>query len=396
LEVGTQVGDILLANIGSSSHRYALATPDGIAATAHAERAGSGYRWKSSLITEGGAPLSLDGFTRSAARFLEGLEESSLIGSASDIQAIGLRVVAPGSGFQQHRLLDKPYLEALERAKDYAPLHIAPVLEEAGFLGRLLPDIPIAAISDSAFHKTIPPSSRTYALPVEDAERLDLFRFGYHGISAQSILRRIRNTKGTVPSRIILCHLGSGASVMAVKDGSSLEASMGFSPLEGLVMGTRVGDIDPSAVLHLLKTSGMGLDGLDTFLNSKCGLRGLSGRTQDMRELLALEAEGDGRARLAVETFVARVKKYVGGYAALLGGLDLLIFTAGIGDSSPVVRERICRGLEWMGVRLDPARNRDAIRKDAAIHKEGSKVAVEVIPPRELEEMAAQTRALVP
>jgi acetate kinase len=373
-----------------------LATPEGIAATAHAERAGSGYRWKSSLLTEGAAPLSAEEFARSAARFLEGLEESSLIGSASDIQAIGLRVVAPGSGFQQHRLLDKPYLEALERAKDYAPLHIVPVLEEAGFLARLLPDIPIAAISDSAFHKTIPPASRTYALPVEDAEKLDLYRYGYHGISAQSILRHIRNTRDTVPSRIIVCHLGSGASVIAVKDGSSLEASMGFSPLEGLVMGTRVGDIDPSAILHLLKASGMSVGELESYLNSKCGLKGLSGRTQDMRELLALEAEGDGRARLAVEAFVARVKKYVGGYAALLGGLDMLIFTAGIGESSAAIRERVCRGLEWMGIRLDPARNQDAVRKDAVIHKEGSRVAVEVIPPRELEEMAAQTRALVP
>lgn len=305
---------------------------------------------------------------------------------ASEIDGIALRVVAPGTYFQRHARVDEPYLNELGEAVGPAPLHCGPVLSEALALRKRFPSAALWGISDSAFHATLPPVAREYALPVEDASRWDIHRFGYHGISAQSVLEKLKR-RGPLPGRMIRCHLGGGASVMAIHDGKSMDVSMGFSPLEGLLMGTRIGDIDPAAILHLERKAGMDADAIGKYLNTRCGLLGLSGTSVDMRKLLESEAEGDTGAALAVEAFVYRVRKYIGAYTAALGGIDLLVFTAAIGERSPLIRARICRGLEWMGVHLDPVRNDGSTTGDAELQPSGYSTGVSVVLTDEAVEM---------
>lgn len=379
---------ILVANPGSSSRRYALFREGAVLASAHLKTVADGFQ-ASLEMPEARKPVSIaaEVFRDGPAFFLDALTQAGLLADPSGIDGIAMRVVAPGTFFQRHARLDKEYLKQLEAAAGFAPLHAGPMLEEVRALRRLLPAAPILAISDSAFHATLPPAAREYALPREDADRWDIHRFGYHGISAQSILRKLAETP-PVPGRLILCHLGSGASIMAVQDGRSVEASMGFSPLEGLVMGTRTGDLDPIAALHLKKKAGLDDEGLEKYLNTRCGLLGLSGTTSDMPRLEEAESRGDARAALAVEAFVHRARKYVAAAAAALGGVDKVVFTAGMGERAPEIRQRICRGLEWMGLRLDPQRNARSRAVDADLQAADSPVAIATMVTREMEEMA--------
>ncbi|HKP98084.1 MAG TPA: acetate/propionate family kinase [Fibrobacteria bacterium] len=386
---------LLLANIGSSSRRYAMFSSGRIVAGAHMERTGGEFKLTFSSLTEETRSISPDEFSRGPVLFLDQLEAGAHFNPVTEVRAIGLRIVAPGTYFQENRIIDPWFLEALEKAEGVAPLHIASVLREIRILRERFPGIPMAGISDSAFHCTLPPSARGYAIPFEDAARLDLFRFGFHGISAQSALRHLGDDSETLPRRIILCHLGGGASVTAIRDGKSIDTSMGFSPLEGLIMGSRIGDIDPGAVLYLQKHSGMDADRLEEYFNARCGLLGLSGISPDIRELSNLEMEGDERARLALESFVYRIRKYIGAYLAALGGLDLLVFTGGIGEGSPLIRARVCEEMEWIGLALDPSLNQASVAKDRAIQAPDSKIQVKIIHARELAEMAALTESLL-
>ena len=232
---------------------------------------------------------------------------------------------------------------------------------EAGL--RLLPDAPAVAVFDTAFHRTLPDVAWRYALPAELSERLHLRRYGFHGLSHKYVSERLLHHLGRDPAgtRLITCHLGSGASVCALRDGKSVDTSMGLTPLEGLVMGTRSGDVDPGLLLYLLRTQGMTPDGLDDLLNHQSGLKGLAGQS-DVRELEQAADAGDERATLALDIFAYRVRKYIGAYAAALGGLDALAFTGGIGEHSPPMRARICRDLEFLGLssgrRPQPKRHR--------------------------------------
>lgn len=377
---------ILVANAGSSSRRYALYDGGAAVATAHLERKGEGYQATVSG-SERPTPITAEGFREGPGYFLESLLRSGAIRGPSDIDGIALRVVAPGTFFQKHAPIDGEYLKALEAAASLAPLHAAPVLGEAEAWRSLLPGAPMIGISDSAFHASMPAAAREYALPAEDADRFDVRRFGYHGISAQSILRKLKK-RGLLPERIVLCHLGSGASILAIRDGKSADASMGFSPLEGLVMGSRAGDMDPAAALQLGRKLGLDAQDLEKYLNTRCGLLGLSGSSADMRRLLQGEADGDARAASAVEAFVYRARKYIGAFAAALGGMDLLVFTAAIGERSPVIRARICQGLDWMRVHLDPSRNAAAVARDALLHLPGSTADIAVVMTDEMAEMA--------
>jgi acetate kinase len=406
---------ILVVNIGSSSRKYALFDRGAEAASARMEKSGPGGRavfaapglsretalspeeysegtraFLRFLAEAGIAPVTEDGAAPvkgPGGAFATGPGASSSEPGASSadpgttlvpggsgpgaIDRIALRVVAPGTFFQANRRVDAAYLARLAEAGRWAPLHVEPVLEEARRLRARMPELGILAISDSAFHASLPEYRRRYALPAAEADARDLFRFGYHGISVRSVLRKAA-AAGREAARAIVCHLGSGASVTAARDGRSADTSMGFSPLEGLIMGTRPGDLDPGAVIYLAKAGGMGPDELEAYLNGRCGLLGLSGISPDMRVLLAREAEGDAGARLAVEAFVDRVRKYVGAYFAVLGGLDLLAFTGGIGERSEAVRRRICAGLE------------------GTVLKGPDDPRVAVIPSAEMEEMARQ------
>ncbi|KKW06223.1 MAG: Acetate kinase, partial [candidate division CPR1 bacterium GW2011_GWC1_49_13] len=258
---------ILSINNGSASKKYALYEGEKEVFRAHLEKE------KEGLIVTLGSPDQQKTLPLSQKDYVQAL--SFVLGQIEgEVNAVGLRVVAPGSFFQENRKLDSGYLAKLQEAQAEAPLHITPVIEEIEQLRKLLPDTPIMTISDSAFHGSLPETARRYSLPKETAEKFDIYRYGYHGISMSSVLRKFKEQSMAFPGKIIICHLGSGSTITAVKDGKSFDTSMGFTPLEGLVMGTRIGTIDAGAVLYLAKKSGMKPLELEEFFNKKCGLLG--------------------------------------------------------------------------------------------------------------------------
>jgi len=314
------------------------------------------------------------------------------------IDALGHRVVHGGTHFSEPVRVTPEALDSLRTLKDLDPLHnpTETAMIEAGL--RLLPDAPAVAVFDTAFHHTLPETAWRYALPSDLAARLSLRRYGFHGISHQYVSGRLLHCLGRGPegTRLIVCHLGSGASVCAVRDGKSVDTSMGMTPLEGLLMGTRSGDVDPGLLLYLLRTQGMTPDGLDDLLNHRSGLKGLSGRSGDVRELEQAADAGDGRAALALDIFAYRVRKYIGAYAAALGGLDAVAFTGGIGEHSAGMRSRICRGLDFLGVGLDNPRNESAAGHiPVQISADGSPVPIWMIPTDEERQIAREVAALL-
>ena len=276
------------------------------------------------------------------------------------IDALGHRVVHGGARFVDPVRITAEVVQGIREVSSLAPLHNANALQgiEAGL--KLLPRVPGGAVFDTAFHRTLPDVAAQYAIPHELAEKHALRRYGFHGISHRYVSTRLlqclgRDARGT---RLITCHLGNGASVCAIRDGQSVDTSMGLTPMEGLVMGTRCGDIDPGLVLHLMTALKMSAAEVDELLNRRSGLLGLSGRSGDMREVEQAAEAGDRRAESALEAFAYRVRKYLGAYAAALGGLDAVAFAGGIGEHSPEMRARICRGLEFLGIRIDPDSNK--------------------------------------
>jgi acetate kinase len=386
----------LVVNPGSTSKKYALYQGERFRFAASLEKKGEGLAATASLNAKRGkVSLSPADFTDSLAYFLRLARSKKLLENRQTIAGAGVRVVAPGSDFAADAPVTPAYLAGLRRARVWAPLHLEPLLAEIEALDSLLPGVPVVGVSDSAFHASIPEAARRYGIAARDAERLGIFRFGYHGISVRSVMRKTPALLGRLPARIVVCHLGGGASLTAVKNGRSLDTSMGFTPLEGLLMGTRSGDIGAGALLYLARENKWEWDELEEYLNTKSGLLGLSGKSGDIRELLALEADGDDKARLALEVYVYRVKKYIGAYAAALNGLDLLIFTAAVGERSPRMRARICADLDYLGVKLDPARNEQTVDKDGLIQEEGAPVTIAVIRTDEMGEIVRRTRELL-
>jgi acetate kinase len=275
--------------------------------------------------------------------------------AAHAIDAVGHRVVHGGPRFTDPVRLTAEVIDAIRDVARLAPLHNDNALAgiEAGL--RLLPDVPAGAVFDTAFHRTIPDVAAHYAIPRELAERHALRRYGFHGISHRYVSQRLLKCLGrdAVGTRLITAHLGNGASICAIRDGKSIDTSMGLTPMEGLVMGTRSGDVDPGLVLHLTTALGMSPEDVNEMLNHRSGLLGLSGRSGDVRELQQAAAAGDARAEGGLESFAYRARKYIGAYAAVLGGVDAIAFTGGIGERSPDMRARICRGLEFLDVRID-------------------------------------------
>jgi acetate kinase len=283
------------------------------------------------------------------------------IASLADIHAVGHRVVHGGERFQRSVKIDDEVIAGIEDCIDLAPLHNPANLKGIRVAKELLGgDVPQVAVFDTAFHSTMPESSFLYAIPYQYYRRYKIRRYGFHGTSHRYVAYRYRRMLELEPEQVnlITLHLGNGASACAVKEGKSFVTSMGFTPLEGLVMGTRSGDIDPSIIEYLMHKEGIDIGEVDTVLNKRSGLLGLSGLTSDMRDLLAEDEEhGDRRARLAVEVFCRRVRRYIGGYLADMGGADAVVFTGGIGENAPQVRERICAGLDHLGLAIDPDRN---------------------------------------
>ena len=310
------------------------------------------------------------------------------LGSLADIQAVGHRVVHGGEKLKVSVQIDDAVLEQIEDCIDLAPLHNPANLKGIAAARELLgPAVPQVAVFDTSFHTTMPPESFLYAIPYQLYVRHRVRRYGFHGTSHRYVAYRYRQLTGLSheETNIITLHLGNGCSACAIRRGDSLETSMGLTPTEGMVMGTRSGDIDPSVLEFLHHKEGMSFDELDNLLNKRSGLLGISGLTNDMRELLAEERENqDRRARLAIDVFCLRVRKYIGAYLARMNGADAIVFTGGIGENSPEIRRRICADLDFLGVAVDPARN-EALTggREGEIGAEGARLRLYVLPTNE-------------
>ncbi|MFD0545692.1 acetate kinase [Streptomyces mexicanus] len=393
---------VLVLNSGSSSVKYQLLDmrDAGRLAVGLVERIGEQTsRLKHTCVTSGdtrerSGPIADHDAALKAVS--EELAKDGLGLDSPDLAAIGHRVVHGGMFFTEPTVIDEEVLTEIERLIPVAPLHNPANLTGIRTAMALRPDLPQVAVFDTAFHTTMPESAARYAIDTKIADRYRVRRYGFHGTSHAYVSRETAKLLGKAPEdvNVIVLHLGNGASASAVRGGTCVDTSMGLTPLEGLVMGTRSGDLDPAVIFHLQRVGGMSMDEIDTLLNKSSGLFGLCG-DNDMREIRRRMDEGDAQARLAFEIYIHRLKKYIGAYYAVLGTVDAVAFTAGVGENADFVRAAAVAGLEGLGLAVDEDRN--ARRGDEArlISPEGARVAVAVVPTDEEMEIATQTYALV-
>lgn len=306
----------------------------------------------------------------------------------SEVDAIGHRIVHGGREFRQSVLIDKTVKEKIRQLAELAPLHNRADLEAIELMEKILVGKPQVAVFDTAFHRTMPESAIVYPGPYRWYEK-GIQRFGFHGISFQYCTHKLSENYDVKNAKILICHLGSGASLCAIKEGKSIDTTMGFSPLEGLMMDTRSGSVDPGILLHLLK--GQSLESLGSELNEGSGLLGLSGLSSDMRVIIEKAAEGHKRAKLALEVYIHRLNRSIGEMIASLGGLDLLVFTAGIGENAPLIRKRACENLRFLGLSLDGRKNEAPGDQDTELSAKDSKVKVVLIHTKEAYEIAKES-----
>ena len=308
-----------------------------------------------------------------------------VIEKTADIEAVGHRVVHGGESFSESAVITAPVLDKIRECVALAPLHNPPNILGYEVASQLLPNTPHVAVFDTAFHQTMPPYAYLYALPYVLYERFAIRRYGFHGSSHRYVVQRLAKIAKTSLAglRVITIHVGNGCSMAAVRDGKSVDTSMGMTPLEGLVMGTRAGDIDPAIILFLMEKEDLELDQTNNLLNKHSGLLGISGIGNDMRELEKAAGEGHTRAQLAIEVFCYRIRKYIGAYTAALGGVDHIIFTAGIGQNSAQIRRKSCQGLEFLGIEFSEERNQALNRKEGLITADDSRAKVWIIPTNE-------------
>ena len=322
--------------------------------------------------------------------------EYGAIKSLDEINAVGHRMVHGGERFSESVLLNKEVLDAFIACNDLAPLHNPANLKGVNAVSAILPNVPQVGVFDTAFHQTMPDYAYMYAIPYELYEKYGVRRYGFHGTSHRYVSQRVCEFLGVDPKgkKIITCHIGNGGSISAIKDGKFIDTSMGLTPLEGLVMGTRSGDIDAGAVTFIMEKEGLNATGVSNLLNKKSGVLGVSGVSSDMRELEAAVAAGNPKAILAEKMYFYRIKKYIGAYAAALGGVDIILFTGGVGENQANCRSEVCEGLEFMGVKIDLEKNK--VRgEEAIISADDSKVTVAVIPTDEELMIASDTLAIL-
>jgi acetate kinase len=360
---------ILVVNAGSSSLKLSLLDDDDQLAGAKE-------------LTAHGGQFDAD----EVARELDRLD-------AGTADAVGHRVVHGGSEFTGPVRLDAAVRGQLDQLTDLAPLHQPKSLAGIDAVSQALPQLPAVACFDTAFHATMPAAASTYALPADWRRRWQIKRYGFHGLSHAYATRRVSELTGRTPSRLVVCHLGSGASLAAIRDGRSVDTTMGFTPLEGLVMGTRSGTVDPGLVVWLIQHENISPDELGTALEQDSGLQGLAGRS-DMRQVLSRAANGDDRAQLALAVYLHRLCGLAGSMAAALNGLDTMVFTGGVGEHAPDIRRQAAAGLSFLGVRVDAARNASA-DGDTDITHPGAAVRTFVIAAREDLEIARQVREIL-
>ena len=396
---------ILVLNSGSSSIKYKLfdMTDRSTLASGLLERIGEPtgsltHRTRNDRgeMTESRKTGRIPDHKTGMQEIVEALSASGAEEKGPGLDAIGHRVVHGGEDFTEPTFIDETVLNVIRKNVPLAPLHNPANLIGIEVALETAPHLPQVAVFDTAFHQSIPPKAFHYAIPEEMYRRHRVRRYGFHGTSHQYVAGRAAALleRPLESLNLITLHLGNGASVAAVEKGRCVDTSMGMTPLEGLIMGTRCGDIDPAVHFYLLRETGQSPDDLDSLFNKESGLRGICG-TNDMREVLEKADGGDGRARLAVDMYCYRVKKYIGAYMAALGGVDALVFTAGIGERAAPIRELCCRGLTGLGIALDPEKNRAGSRPPFAIQAEGSRTAILVIATDEELQIAEQTFALI-
>lgn len=324
-------------------------------------------------------------------------EKYGCIKSLKEIDAVGHRVVHGGEKFNSSVPINDEIIKEMEACIELAPLHNPPNLAGIYAVKELMGDIPQVGVFDTAFHQTMPAKAYMYGLPYSLYEKYAIRRYGFHGTSHRYVSHRCCEILG-VPyekQRIISCHLGNGGSIAAIKDGGSVDTSMGMTPVEGLLMGTRSGDLDAGVISFIMEKENIGPQTINTLVNKHSGLLGLSGVSSDMREVQSAMRAGNERSKLAFDVFEYRIKKYIGSYAAALGGVDILVFTGGIGENHAITREIVCTDMEFMGIELDKDKNNQAIGEEGIISTENSKVTVMVVPTDEEFMIASDTMDII-
>lgn len=383
---------ILVLNCGSSSIKYQLFNMDdqSVIAKGGVEKIGM----KGSFLKHkhaDGRQVVFEGEIldhKSGIEYILGVLTSSKYGclkSLEEIDAVGHRVVHGGEYFASSELINEEVIDALVKCTDLAPLHNPPNLKGIYAMEELIPGIPQVGVFDTAFHQTMDERSYMYGIPYVLYEKYGIRRYGFHGTSHRYVTKRACELLGVEfeKQKIISCHLGNGASIAAVKDGKSFDTSMGFTPIEGLVMGTRSGDLDIGVVTYIMEKEELGLKSANTLFNKHSGMLGLSGISSDMREIEDAKADGDERAKLALDIYDYRVRKYIGSYIAAMNGLDILIFTGGIGENADTTRAGVASELDYLGIKLDESKNNGLRNKESIISTADSPVKVIVVPTNE-------------
>jgi len=382
---------VLVVNCGSSSLKYQLfeMNDESVLAKGLVERIGL----DGSVLTH--EPTGKDkvkinadikNHTIAIGLVLEALVDGShgVISSMTEIDAIGHRGVHGGEKFSDSVLVTPEVIKAIEDCSEMAPLHNPPNIAGINACSELMPGVPQVAVFDTAFHQTMPKKAYMYALPYEAYEKYGIRRYGFHGTSHKYVSQRVAELMGKDDKdlKIITCHLGNGSSVAAIKNGQCIDTSMGFTPLEGLVMGTRCGNIDPAIIPFLMKKENMTMDEIDTYINKKSGVLGISGVSSDFRDIEEAAKAGNERAQLALDMFVYEVVKFIGSYAAAMNGVDGIVFTAGVGENAIDMRAKITTGVEYLGTKIDNEKN-NVRGKEREISVTGSKVKVFIVPTNE-------------
>jgi acetate kinase len=394
---------ILVLNCGSSSIKYQLfdMTSGVVLAKGIVEKIGlKGSFLKNERFD--GDKVKLEGEIldhQTGIEYLLGMmvsEKRGVIKELTEIDAVGHRLVHGGERFKGSCYLDDVTIKGVEDCSDLAPLHNPANLKGIYAMKTVLPDVPQVGVFDTSFHQTMPDYTFMYALPYSLYKKYGIRRYGFHGTSHSYVSKRACEILNLDYSsqKIITCHLGNGASITAIKDGKSLDTSMGLTPVEGLIMGTRSGDVDAGALTLIMEKEEIDYSSLNTLLNKHSGVLGISGISSDMREVESAAEEGDERAVLALKMYEYRVKKYIGAYAASMGGVDLLIFTGGIGENAFETRENICRDLEYMGLEFDRNLNHGVHGKELVISKKESRVTVMIVPTNEEFVIASETKEI--
>ena len=394
---------ILVLNCGSSSIKYALYNMDTkeVMTSGGAERVGLDGAFVKVKLANGEKKQIMHDIPEhtEGVKFIFSLltdPEIGVIKDLNEIDAVGHRMVHGGEKFNKSVLLTDEVLKVFEECSDLAPLHNPANLKGVNAVSELMPGLPQVGVFDTAFHQTMPDYAYMYAIPYELYEKYGIRRYGFHGTSHRYVAQRVCDFLGVDPAekKIITCHIGNGASIAAVDGGKCVDTSMGLTPLEGVMMGTRSGDIDGGAVSFIQKKLGLDADGISDLLNKKSGVLGVTELSSDMREVDAACEKGDEKAILAMKMYNYRIKKYIGAYAAALGGVDIILFTGGVGENQANCRSEVCEGLEFMGVKIDLEKNK--VRgEEAIISADDSKVTVAVIPTDEELMIASDTLAIL-